>query len=234
MSTEKKIQDYLEEVHKTKGDSYIDVLLKFLTSNILYDEEIWKPIPGFPFYEASDCGRIRSLDKVVQHNYGGQSVRKGQILSQHINKKGYLRTGVTAHGKPKDCASHRLICSAFHCNPEQKKTVNHKFGNKLDNRPQRIEWATLHENILHAHASGLVPKKILTPQQIDVIAERSKKPVIATNIETGAEIHFPSINLCADFFGIGQAGISKSISRKGVLKNSYKIGLAIDKSTLKQ
>jgi len=53
---------------------------------------------------------------------------------------------------------HRLIAEAFFGEPPDEfvyKTVNHKNGDKLDNRPENLEWATYKENNLHARSSGL-------------------------------------------------------------------------------
>jgi hypothetical protein len=59
--------------------------------------EQWRPIPGHDGYEASDLGRIRSLDRrVPQRTKGGVTMSRlwtGRILAQAIDGAGYWSVG---------------------------------------------------------------------------------------------------------------------------------------------
>ena len=58
---------------------------------------------------------------------------------------------------------HRLIASTFIENTENKRTVNHKNGNKTDNSVHNLEWATDSEQHLHSWINGL---EKMTPNHI--------------------------------------------------------------------
>lgn len=109
--------------------------------------EIWKAIEGQNGYEVSSAGRVRSIDRVILRCNGRPCRRKGALLKGIPDKDGYL----TAFLAGRTCHKiHRLVLSTFVENPENKRTVNHKNGDKTDNRLKNSEWMTDQENVIHA------------------------------------------------------------------------------------
>jgi hypothetical protein len=54
---------------------------------------------------------------------------------------------------------HRLVAEKYIPNPQNKKTVNHKDGNRSNNHVDNLEWVTRRENCEHARLNGLSEKK---------------------------------------------------------------------------
>lgn len=100
-------------------------------------------------------GDIRTLKHTKVRSNGRVDNRNGRVLKQKINKYGYGEVTLSSDGKRKTYLAHRLVAAAFIPNPENKQTINHKDGNKLNNHANNLEWATQKENQQHKWQYGL-------------------------------------------------------------------------------
>ena len=105
------------------------------------ENEIWKDIPGFEgYYQVSNLGKVRHLFKHYT-----------KIKKTTIDSWGYEAISLCVNYVPSTRKIHRLVALAFIPNPENKPFVNHKDGNKLNNRLENLEWVTQSENVRHAY-----------------------------------------------------------------------------------
>lgn len=185
--------------------------------------EEWKPIPNYPNYEASIFGNIRSLDKCVNHNYGGESIKKGKVLSKYINSKGYYAVGVTVNGKTKTTKNAILTCLAWHPNPENKRTVNHIDTDKLNDCEYNLEWNTHRENVVHAIQNNCRKNFKLSDETIKKIVANSNKKVIVTDTVTNATLNLPSINSAAIILNVKQSTVSQALRRNSLIQKKYRV-----------
>ena len=123
--------------------------------------EVFKIYKDNPFYMVSNFGRVKSIDKEVNHNYGGKCIKKSKILTQTDNGSGYLSVGLTSKGGTKTTRVSRMVATTFVLNPENKPQVNHINGDKKDNRAENLEWTTFGENVRHAWNNQLAKKRTL-------------------------------------------------------------------------
>lgn len=117
-----------------------------------YTEEVWKPIHGFNgYYEVSNYGRVRSVDRTMTYANGLEVRYRGKLLSPFMKANGYLQVTISWHCKNHHKYVHRLVAEAFVVNPDpiNKIEVNHLDEDKTNNRYDNLVWCTDKENKNH-------------------------------------------------------------------------------------
>ena len=109
--------------------------------------EHWKQIPGFPNYQASTAGRIRSINP----RKGSRANVNGGIIGgwvQQVSPR-YSRQCVALRrdGKTFIRKVHRVVLETFRGPCPDGMECRHKNGNSLDNRLANIRWGTDAENV---------------------------------------------------------------------------------------
>lgn len=117
-------------------------------------EEIWKDIEGYEgFYQVSNIGRVRSLDRFVNGNHitCDYQFMKGKILKLRKNRSGYWIVMLRKNSSYKGMLVHRLVAQAFIPNPDNLPFINHKDENPANPIVTNLEWCTPKYNINYGH-----------------------------------------------------------------------------------
>ncbi len=103
-----------------------------------------RPIPGYEgLYSATDSGEI--------YSHHTEKIRKTFMMNA-----GYLMLTINKNGKKRTHTVHKLVALAYYGErPPGDIHVNHKDGNKLNNRPENLEYVTRSKNCKHAVKHGL-------------------------------------------------------------------------------
>jgi hypothetical protein len=119
--------------------------------------EEWRDIPGMPGYRASSTGRIGRM--FMRRGIRG---KPGKMFEKWFAapKPMYLGANNRNHYwsvqiQGRHYYVHRLVCAAFHGpSPSSVHQAAHLNGNKADNRPENVTWATGVENSHHKRGHG--------------------------------------------------------------------------------
>lgn len=108
----------------------------------------WKRIYGFPDYEISDTGLVRSYRKHIDGRRYNLPCPRSMKASRH--PKGYLFVGLMPPegGKVKLKTIHRLVAENFLPNHQNLSDVAHNDGIPFHNDYKNLRWATHSENQL--------------------------------------------------------------------------------------
>lgn len=178
------------------------------------EKEIWRDIAGYEgYYQVSNFGRVRSLDKLQNYN-GSMRLRKGRVLKPSNDRQGYLIVDLSKNNKAVTRTIHRLVALSFLDNPNNLPHVNHKdevktnnfvFVNKdgsVDYEKSNLEWCTASYNVNYGNAA--------VERGIKQRNDRSKSKLTAMYTLSGNLIDiYPSAREASRLTGISKTLIYK-------------------------
>ena len=129
-------------------------------------------IPEFENWLAGEDGHIYHKKGTRAFYYYKEDGRKSVRLWHKKNKYySYLKVA-------------RLICSTYHGEPGYEPNhVNHKDGDRTNDRPDNLEWTTPSENIKHAFEHNLISKVNGSNHPASKATEEQAETILKLKIE---------------------------------------------------
>lgn len=168
-------------------------------------KEEWRDIKGYEgFYQVSNLGRVKSLERKVRSQYGFRTIPE-IIRKPNKNLFGYLMLLLSKKGVNKPYTIHRLVAETFIPNPDNLPQINHKNEIKTDNRVENLEWcSSQYNNNYGTHNERMAATKINHPSLSKPIAQYNKNKTLVAKYPSAAEaerqtgINRTNIRLCCN------------------------------------
>lgn len=141
--------------------------------------KIWKDVDGFPGYQVSKNGEVRSY---INNRHGIGSTP--HLLKPVQNRHGY---DTVCLGRGQRRLVHRLVASAYIPNPDNLPLVRHLDDNPKNNHYKNLAWGTQVDNMRDCVKHGR-----LVGDTSGAIRAR-KKPITATPKNGGPSKVYSSI-----------------------------------------
>ncbi len=118
--------------------------------------EQWRDVVEYEgYYQVSDLGRVRSIDRVVLHGWGGPKRLKSRILqSTPRNQHGHLAVNLCKNGIDRTIYVHQLVAEAWIGPCPKGQRVRHGLNGKLDNSVSNLCYGTPSEDGLDMRRDG--------------------------------------------------------------------------------
>lgn len=133
--------------------------------------------------------------------------KSGHIISQIIDKKGYINVLLHINKQQFLRRVHRLVAETFIPNPNNYLEVNHKDENKQNNSVDNLEWCNRKYNLNY----GTVKERIAKGRSI---------PIYSIDIDTKKITHYNSILEAANILNIQSINICKVLKGKAKTCNN--------------
>lgn len=103
-------------------------------------KEVWKGVEGYPGYEISDFGNLRSFRS--RHGL----LENPRILESHLDKGGYRVACLQKIKSHQLIYIHVLVLETFVCKRPKGMFCRHLDGDSLNNKLSNLKWGTPKEN----------------------------------------------------------------------------------------
>lgn len=175
-------------------------------------EERWVDIYGYEgYYQVSNYGRIRSLERIVKCN-SGTRVEPSKLLStKHINNNGYVLIGLGKNGKKKFFQLHKLVLSNFLGCAINKIQINHIDENKQNNRLDNLHYCTAKFNTNYGDRNNKISQKLKVSMVGKKQSEETINKRVSKIIKAVKQLDIQTNEIIKIFHSVKQASLENNI-----------------------
>ena len=117
--------------------------------------EVWKQVRGYDgYYEVSNLGRVRSMDRTIVRSDGVTQKRKSRLCTIRNNDDGYLVVKLNKDAQSKYKFVHRLVYEAFVEDILNGYDVDHLDFNRHNNTPDNLQAIPHLDNVMRTVNAG--------------------------------------------------------------------------------
>ena len=155
----------------------------------------WLPIKGFEgYYEISDEGILRSLDRTIITSNGNSRRLKGQEIKPNPNNKGYLQGRMRRDGEQTTQTIHKMVYETFIGEIPEGLEIDHIDNDKTNNKLSNLRLLTHSQNM----------------ERVD----NNRKTKIAILYKNGIKVEYPSITEAVKNTGISKDTFTRILNGK--------------------
>lgn len=127
--------------------------MKLVEPSVVREE--WRPVLGFEdYYEVSNRGGVRSLERVIPAPYGSTRKIPGRVMKPTKDHDGYLWVIFSVNGERKRKSVHSLVLEAFIGERPPGHDIAHADANPSNNALENLRYATRSENMMDMVING--------------------------------------------------------------------------------
>lgn len=153
------------------------------------NNEAWKSVVGFEgYYEVSNMGRVRGIERVMRLSRYGGVKKHGKLLKPCPDDRGRLHVYLSVGNKKYTRMIHSLVAAAFVGAKPDGHGVCHRDGNKQNNVDSNLYYGTQKQNMDDRERHGRTargssnPRSKLNPELVGKIIDMRKDGVILRKI----------------------------------------------------
>ena len=161
----------------------------------------WRDIENYKgFYQVSDEGCVRSLDRTIVTREGVLRPLRGRVMKIHLLYRGHRGICFHRDGISKRMLVHRLVLTAFVGPCPDGMECRHLDGNPGNNHLENLKWGTRLENCADRTLHGCDGRKLTDTQALKIRALYSTGRHKQTSI--------------AEMYGVSGPTVSGIVTRK--------------------